>query len=276
MRLQESRFRTRYTLNPIKISFPEFPRLRVLKLGLHACQTLSVPELLDSAPNLHVLEIKGIKEVSGSRRDSKYYWRIRESYSNPKHTQLRSFSTDKPFNGLSTLGMILGKFPNLVQLRLGTVSNVGLDPFLSFVQSNHPQLHGLSWTFKEKITVDDLLHHVTRLPELLPNLQSYSLGHLRSYRDIRWPISMEVVKNSANLLLSLPSKSDSFLVIHLLLKFLNCHYCNPEEESVNCKQCYLHQFIRKHNLPIRIASGREIAETERKWNHRFASTWICK
>jgi hypothetical protein len=119
--------------------------------------------------------------------------------------------------------------------------------------------------------VDDILHHVTRLPELLPNLQSNSLGHVRSYRDIRWPISMEVVQNSANLLLSLPTMSESFLVIHLLLKFLNCHYCNPEEESVNCKQCYLHQFIRKHNLPIRIASRREIAETERKWNHRFAS-----
>jgi hypothetical protein len=267
-----------YTLNPIKISFPEFPRLRVLKLGLYACRSISVPELVDSAPNLHVLEMKGNKEVSGSRQDSKSFWRgsDKESYSNPKHHQLRSFSTDKPFNGLSTLGMILGKFPNLVQLRLGTVSNVGLDPFLRFVQSNHPQLHGLSWTFKEKITVDDLLRHVTRVPELLPNLQSYCLGHLRSYRDIQWPISMEVAKNSANLLLSLPSKSDSFLVIHLLLKFLNCHYCNPEEESVNCKQCYLHQFIRKHNLPIRIASGREIAETEQKWNHRFASTWISK
>jgi hypothetical protein len=271
-------FRPRYLSNPTKISFPEFPTLRVLKLGLHACQTLSVPELVDSAPNLQVLEMKGHKEVSGSRKDSHYFWRIcdKESYSNPKHAQLRSLSTDKPFNGLSTLGMILGKFPNLVQLRLGTVSNIGLDPFLSFVQSNHPQLHGLSWTFKEKITVDDLLHHVTRLQELLPNLQSYSLGHLRSYRDIQWPISMEVIKASANLLLSLPSKSDSSLVIHLLLKFLNCHYCNPEKESVNCKQCYLHQFIRKHNLPIRIASGREIAETEQKWNHRFASNCISK
>jgi hypothetical protein len=274
----EPDFRPPYLLNPTKISYPELPRLRVLKLGLYACQSLSVPELVDSAPNLHVLEMKGNKEVSGSRKDSNYFWRIcdKESYSNPKHTQLRSFSTDKPFNGLSTLGMILGKFPNLVHLRLGTVSNVGLDPFLSFVQSNHPQLHGLSWTFKEKITVDDLLRHVTRLPELLPNLQSYSLGHLRSYRDIQWPISMEVVKNSANLLLSLPSKSESFLDIHLLLKFLNCHYCNPDEESFKCKQCYLHQFIRKHNLPIRIASGREIAETERKWNHRLASTWISK
>jgi hypothetical protein len=274
----ETGFRPRYLLSPTKISFPEFPRLRVLKLGLYACQSLSVPELVDVAPNLHVLEMKGHKEVSGSRKDSNYFWRIsdKESYSNPKHTQLRSFSTDKPFNGLPTLGMILGKFPNLVQLRLGTVSNVGLDPFLSFVQSNHPQLHGLSWTFKEKITVGDLLHHVTRLPELLPNLQSYSLGHLRSYRDIQWPISMEIIKNSANLLLSLPSKSESFLVIHLLLKFLNCHYCNPEEESVNCKQCYLHQFIRKHNLPIRIASGWEIAETEQKWNHRFASNRIYK
>jgi hypothetical protein len=267
-----------YTVNPIKISFPEFPRLRVLKLGLYACRSISVPELVDSAPNLHVLEMKGHKEVSGSRQDSKPFWRYsdKESYSNPKHPQLRSFSTDKPFNGLSTLRKILGKFPNLVQLRLGTVSNVGLDQFLCFIQSNHPELRGLSWTFKEKITVDDLLHHVTRMPKVVPNLQSYSLGHLRSYRDIQWPISMEVVKNSANLLLSLPSKSDSFLVIHLLLKFLNCYYCNPEEESVNCKQCYLHQFIRKHNLPIRIASGREIAETEQKWNHRFASNWISK
>jgi hypothetical protein len=127
----EPNFRPPYLLNPTKISYPELPRLRVLKLGLYACQSISVPELGDSAHNLHVLEMKGNKEVSGSRKDSNYYCRgsDKESYSNPKHTQLRSFSTDKPFNGLptlpfqglSTLEMVSSKFPNLVELRLGTV-----------------------------------------------------------------------------------------------------------------------------------------------------------
>jgi hypothetical protein len=37
---------------PITLSFPNFPRLRALKLGLHTAHGLSVPELVDSAPNL--------------------------------------------------------------------------------------------------------------------------------------------------------------------------------------------------------------------------------
>jgi hypothetical protein len=104
-----------YTQSAIKISFPNFPRLRTLKLGLFACPSLSVPELVDSAPNLQVLEIKGLRGIPNA---DKLYWRASStaSYPNPRHTQLRIFSTDIPFQGLSTLEMVSSKFPNLVEL----------------------------------------------------------------------------------------------------------------------------------------------------------------
>jgi hypothetical protein len=53
--------RTNITLHPVKISFPDFPRLRALKLGFLACRSLSVPELVDCAPNLSVPELKGLE-----------------------------------------------------------------------------------------------------------------------------------------------------------------------------------------------------------------------
>jgi hypothetical protein len=59
----------------------------------------------------------------------------------------------------------------------------------------------------------------------------------------------------------------------------DCDLTEEEESAQNdCKACYLHQFIRRHNLPIRIHSGREIEEMKVKyrWDHRFGSCWIYK
>jgi hypothetical protein len=273
-------------LFPIKLSFPIFPRLRALKLGLHTAHSLSVPELVDSAPNLRVLELKGLNErVSGPPNElSNSLWRgsdnNKESASHPKHPQLRIFCTDIPCTSLTVIVDILLKFPNLVELRLGRVEGVGLHPFLSFLQSTHPKLQRLSWIYSEKFTLQELFHHLIRLPEQLPALSNYSLGsHFRHCENVQWPDSIQEMEELASILLSLPSKSDSALVINLLLKSLSCNCMSKEESPANdCKQCYLHQFLRSHHLPIRIHSAREIEEVQRKyeWNHRFASCWIYK
>jgi hypothetical protein len=272
---------------PIKLSFPNFPRLRALKLGLSTAFSLSVSELVDSAPNLYVLEMKGIKGTLFSKRNeltSSLWQRTdRESVSHPKHLQLRIFCTDIPCTNLTTIGEILSKFPNLVELRLGRFEGVGFDQFLNFVQSNSPKIQRLSWSSSEKFTLEELFRHLIRLPEQLPTLNNYSLGwKQRSFRDsenVIWPNSIQDLETLANSLLSLPSKSDSALVINLLLKSLSCG-CIPIEESASnyCKQCYLQQFIRRKDLPIRIHSVREIEEMEWKytWSHRFASSWIYK
>jgi hypothetical protein len=206
-----------------------------------------------------------------------------DSVSNSKHLQLRIFCTDIPCTNLTTIGDILSKFPNLVEVRLGRVEGVGLDAFISFVESTHLKLQRLSWKSFEKFTLDQLFRHLIRLPGQLPALNVYSLGwqgrNFRDREDVQWPDSIQDMETVANILLSLPSKSDSVLVINLMLKCLSCH-CKPKEESAqnDCKQCYLQHFIRRHNLPIRIHSVREIEEIERKynWNHRFASCWIYK
>jgi hypothetical protein len=273
---------------PIKLSFPNFPRLRALKLGLHTAQSISVPELVDSAPNLSVLEMKGTQGMAfGPRNElSSSLWRRtdKDTVSHPKqHLQLRILCTDIPCNNLTTIGEILWKFPNLEELRLGRFEEVGLDQFLNFVQSTHPKLQQLSWNSSDKFTLQELFRHLIRVPEQLPALNNYSLGwqgrNFRHCEDVTFPDCIQDMEELANILLSLPSKSDSALVINLMMKCLSCH-CKPEEESARnyFKQCYLHHFIRRHNLPIRIHSVREVEEMERKyeWNHRFASCWIYK
>jgi hypothetical protein len=270
---------------PIKLAFSNFPRLRALKVGVHTAHGLSVPELVDSAPNLYVLEMKGMKGLHSDPKLSSKLWRRtdRESVTNPKHLQLRIFCTDIPCTNLTTIGCILSKFPNLVEVRLGRVEGVGFDAFLSFVESTHLKLQRLSWKASDKFTLEELFRHLIRLPGQLPTLNSYSLGwqgrNFRPCEVVQWPDSIQDMEELASILLSLPSKSDSALVINLLLKSLSCN-CMPKEESPanDCKQCYLHQFIRSHNLPIRIHSAREIEEVQRKyeWNHRFASCWIYK
>jgi hypothetical protein len=271
-----------------RICFPNFPRLRALQLRLHTAHNLSVPELIDSAPNLSVLEmkeLKGIKDSDPRHELSSIYWRANDhiiSYSNPEHLQLRVFSTDIPCTNLMATGCILRKFPNLVELRLGRVQGVSVEQFLSFVQSTNPKLQRLSWICIESFTLDELFHHLIGVPEKLPALTSYSLGsNYKDCTDVTWPDSIQGMEELANVLLHLPSKSDSStLVINLLLKSLNCH-CTPEEEVTaanDCKACHLHYFIRSHDLPIRIHSVMEIEEMERKykWNHRFDSSWIYK
>jgi hypothetical protein len=278
-------------LDPVKISFPNFPRLRTLKLGLNAAGSLYVPELVDSAPNLQVLEIKkGIRGQYVMRNDMNHFWRVNSegSCSNAKHPQLQVFCTDCPFHGLQALQMISSKFPNLVELRLGRVEEVGLHTFLSILSSNHSNLKALTWTymdtFMEKIKLDELFHRLTRVPEQLPTLNSYFIRHNGSQADNNLPISMQVMQKSANILLNLPSNSDSdsCLIINLLIPYLTCpHHCNPEERSVldvNCSECYFNQFIRRHNLPIQIHSARKIEEMELKYekNDHFASFLVYK
>jgi hypothetical protein len=273
---------------PIKLSFPIFPRLRALKLGLHTAHSLSVPELVDSAPTLRVLELKGLNErVSGPPNElSNSLWRgsdnNKESASHPTHPQLQIFCTDIPCTSLTVIVDIILKFPNLVELRLGRVQGVGIHPFLSFLQSTHPKLQRLSWITSEKFTLEELFHHLIRLPEQFPTLNNYSLGsHFRHCENVQWPDSIQEMEELANILLSLHSRSyssSSALVINLLLTCLTC-LCTPKEEESaanDCKQCYLHDFIRRHNLPIQIHSVREIEEMKRKykWNHRFANNWI--
>jgi hypothetical protein len=127
-------------LGPVKISFPNFPRLRTLTLGPNAARSLYVPELVDSAPNLQVLEIKkGIRGQYVMRNDMNHCWRVNSesSRSNPKHIQLQVFCTDCPFHGLQALQMISSKFPNLVELRLGRVREVGLHIFNIIIKSTN-------------------------------------------------------------------------------------------------------------------------------------------
>jgi hypothetical protein len=288
--------RPQFTLHLVKISFPGFPRLRALKMGFLACRSLSVPKLVDSAPNLYVLEIKGEEGVPWRlQNDMSSFWRASEekSVSNPEqpHLQLRIFCTDIPFDGLSTFERISSKFPNLEELRLGWVKEVDLDPFLIIVKSSHSKLQRLSWTLvkkEEMFTPDELFRHLLGVPELLPTLNVYSLGHEEGLFHNGYfehsIIEDHDMKKSADILLRLLSNSndDSCLrCINLLMNCLCCA-CQPTAEGESarndCKKCYLHQFIRRHNLPIRIRSKREIEEMkeECKWNHRFASNWIYK
>jgi hypothetical protein len=285
------------TLHPVRISFPDFPRLRALKLGFLACRSLSVPELVDSAPNLSVLELKGLAKLWGIRNEMSTIWRAsdKESVSNSKqpHLQLRIFCTDIPFrDGLSTLQKISSKFPNLVELRLGRVKYVDPDPFLSTVKSYHSKIQRLTWTLVEEegemFTLVDIFHHLLRVPEKIPTLNSYSLRHDEDlFYNEYWEddlIQEQDVKKSADILLQLISNSNtnnSCLRFILRLRCLKCS-CQPTEEEEagrnECKLCYLHQFIQNHNLPIHIPSEREIKERMEKyrWNHRFASCWIYK
>jgi hypothetical protein len=290
-----------YSSWPFKISSPNFPNLRALKLGLDACQTLCVPELVDSAPNLYVLEMKVLKALCTSDHNVSDIWRVKEeeSYSNPKHNQLRIFCTDIPILGSSIIEKISGKFPNLVEFRLGLVYDVGLDPFLSIVKSNHSQLQRLTWTHKEtindKFTLDEIFRHLIRVSEQLPTLSllfisvsylySYSFIDERNLNDRKLLISIhdQDYERLANSLLSLPSNSgnNSCLIINMLIKYTACH-CKPEDEEQSardgCKGCYLQKFIRTHKLPVRIISEREMEEM--KWKNKrdfcFDSTRIYK
>jgi hypothetical protein len=273
---------------PIKLSFPSFPRLRALKVGLHTAHCLSVPELVDSAPNLYVLGMKGLRRVytvpRNELRSSLWQGTHMESVSHPKrHFQLRIFCTDVPCTNLTTIGDILTKFPNLVELRLGIVEGVALDQFLNFVQSNTPKLQRLNWSSSETFTLEELFCHLIRLPEQLSALNNYSVGwegcHFRDCENVLWPDSIQDIKEVANILLSLPSRSDSAIVINLLLKSSSCDCITKYEiRGFNCMQCYFHQFIRRQDLPIRIPSKREIRGMREKydWDHRFASFWIYK
>jgi hypothetical protein len=248
---------------PTKISFPNFPRLRALTLGLFAGRSLSVPELVDSAPNLTILEARGPTTTSSYLNEVRSFWRGAEEGSVPSpklHLQLRIFCTDIPFkDGLSTLRKISSKFPHLVELRLGIVRDVELDSFLSFVQFHHPKLEQLCWTYEDVVTLPELQQHLIRVSEQLPSLTNYSLGYARGIDSIG--CSIEDLQQLANSIHSLlPSSSDqkpSFsccLLICVLLKFVNCG-CDcgePEEEGSvrnGCKQCFLREFVRKHNLP---------------------------
>jgi hypothetical protein len=254
-------------VNPIQMSFPNFPRLRVLKLGLFAFLSLSVPELVDSAPNLQVLEMKA---RSIMLKKTTLYWRASRpaTYSNPRHTQLRIFSTDISFQGLSTLQTISTKFPNLVELRLGVVWYVGLDTFLDFVKSNHPNLQRLRWNScltKIKLIVAEIFYHLIRVREQLPNLTSYSLGNQIGVHETRCYSSDDNMYKSANRLLNFFSSSNdpsSCLLINLRPDFVSCK-CKDYEERVwdGCMACSLRYFLKCHkHLPIRIQSEREISE----------------
>jgi hypothetical protein len=268
---------------PIQISFPNFPSLRALKLGLFAGRSLSLPELVDSAPNLAVLETIAQENVSVDVNEMRCCWRGAEeegSVPSPKpHLQLRIFCTNSPFrDGLSTLQKISSKFPHLVELRLGRVEDVELDSFLSFVQSHHPELQRLSWSldcYDLEYTLPDILRHVIRVSETLPSLTSYSFG-CEEDEGIAL-CSMKELENSANCLLS--QLSSSSLPVNLFLKFEACGCESDEEESVrrngDCNPCYLRQFIRKHNLRILMPSTREMEE-KFTWDNRFANSRIYK
>jgi hypothetical protein len=275
-------------LFPIKISFPNFSKLRALKLGLYTCNTIFVPELVDCAPNLSVLELKRPQGNYVTVR-AKYFSRIwrgsdMKSYSNPKHLQLRVFCTDIPLNGLTDIEEILGKFPNLVEVRLGTVQRVSFDEFLSSVRSTNPKLERLSWISMETFSVVELCRHLDRVPEQLPAVTSYSLGINRSSNNICLSVSPQDQEELMKIFASLLSKSESLSrpVMKLLLE-CNSSDCLPKKEEFDlnaCRRCYLRRFMRsiKNNLPIQIHSIQEIEEMDRKyeWNHRFASTWIYK
>jgi hypothetical protein len=248
-----------------------------LKLGLFACLSLSVPELVDSAPNVQVLEIKGLTRIPN---DDKLYWRASSpaSYPNPRHIQLRIFSTDIPFQGLSTLEMVSSKFPNLVELRLGTVFKVGLDTFLDFVKSNHPNLQRLRWNSSVKFIVAELCRHLIRVPEQYPNLTSYSLGNERNVPETFCNTENKDAESSANRLLNFFSSykdPSSCLLINLRPVIVSCH-CGAYEKPIwkGCMGFYLHYFLKTHkNLPIRMLSEWEIREMEKKfsWDHRFSN-----
>jgi hypothetical protein len=269
---------------PIKMSFPNFPRLLALKVGPDACESISVPELVDSAPNLQVLEMKAPRGALDPTEDNmNMFWVTSEgkSYSNPKHSQLRTFCTDIPFFGLHTVHKVSSKFPNLAELRLGRVFKVGLDTFLSSVSSNHSKLERLSWTFEGKFMLDVLFNHLSLVPKLLPTLSSYALGN-KNY--IGWPASIQDLEESTRELLNIPSYSDKYscLVINLLIEDLTCDHWIPKENSVrndDCKkQCYLRRFIQRHNLPIQVHLDKEVREMEQKYkrDHHFKNIWIYK
>jgi hypothetical protein len=269
---------------PKKISFPNFPVLRSLKLGCQAAESLCVPDLIHSAPILSSLEVKA--DLTGRRpcwKQIQYFilvWRgiIKQSVSYPEHSQLCTFSTDIPFKTLSDLQMILSKFPNLEELRICTVENAGnLDSFINSIQSTHPQLQRLSWTFNAELPVDELCQHLVRVPEVLPSLTSYSLER----NDSLCYYSMDNVKETTDILVNLPSSSNTDsnhscpLIILLLMERLFCE-CNLEKESDLdfCMKCYLQTFIKTHSLRIRILFPGEIKNIGRKynWDHRFTSS----
>jgi hypothetical protein len=266
---------------PIKVSFPTFPRLRALKLGLTTCHSISVPELIDSAPNLYVLEIKRV--ICGRNELNSVCWRgMEHSYSNPEHIQLKIFCTDVAARNLSDIGNISTKFPNLVELRVGNVKGfIGFDTFLNFVQSRHPKLQRLSWIASKEYTLYELFSHLVRVPQVLPDLNVYSLRNHENLHRTDNLLDMEYAANRT--LIDLPSSSHSNpgFVINLMLKCLTC-LCKPKEEEpprqIHCMNCYLKQFIRRHDLPIAIPSKLEIEEMWEKydWNHRFTSSWIYK
>jgi hypothetical protein len=165
-----------------------------------------------------VLEIKkGIVGQYVVQKNLYNFWRGNSegSFSSAKHSQLQVFSTDCPLHGLQTLQMISRKFPNLVEIRLGRVREVGLHTLISILSSNHSNLKKLMWTymdtFMENINLVELFRHLTRVPEQLPTLKSYSFGHDRSPDDNNLSISMQVMQKSADILFSLPSNSDSYL-----------------------------------------------------------------
>jgi hypothetical protein len=224
--------------------------------------------------------LKGILEADENKMSSFWGASEEESYSNPKHPQLRIICTDIPI--YSSVEMLSGKFPNLVELRLGAVHGISLDQFLNFVQSTHPKLQRLSWIcMREMFRLEELFRHLIRVQEQLPELNNYSLrSNYKVFVDVDWPDRIQDMEELANILLSLPSKSDSALVINLLIKSFPCDCIVRKDEppTNDCQQCYLQQFIRSQDLPIRIHSVQEIEEMERKyqWNHRFAGTWIYK
>jgi hypothetical protein len=279
----------------IKMSFPIYPVLRSLKLGFHAAESISVPDLIHSAPNLASLEVK--LDLTGKKSwnslncigtfSSVWQRIIEESVSHPKHSQLRSFCTDISFKRLSDLQMISSKFPNLVELQINTVEEVDdLDSFLNSLKSTHPKLQRLSWTFNgcHHLTLDELFRHLVCLPELLPALTSYTLERNDNvfFAQDFWPNSMDDMKETSNILLNLRSSSNSdyshsCLHINLLMKRLSCE-CYPLVVPRNCRQCYLQQFIRNHNFPIQIPSKRDRLRKRKndEPDDRFAHCRICK
>jgi hypothetical protein len=161
--------------SPIEsLGLPVLQELSKLQIGIEACATIALSELVDAAPNLARLEIIDDKEYRRSRTTATNLWRTSPKEMKP-HPNLKTFVTEVGFEELPVFEKTLKKFPNLKKLYVGACY-LELSGAFNALKNNACQLEHLYWVTLGKLDLSQLCDHL-----VLDVAKVSSWGNLKYY-----------------------------------------------------------------------------------------------
>jgi hypothetical protein len=151
----------------VHINFPVMPKLTVIEIGMRACYTISLSNLVDAAPNLKSLEITGCECCDLMDHSPCYHIWQGSSLSSMQnvHPNLKTLKAGVSMRCRSIIQETANKFPNLEELWMGHGTGgkwrTRLDMTKVFRKiKEFKSLKRFRWTHRGRVALADLIDNL--------------------------------------------------------------------------------------------------------------------